>query len=298
MAERPDILSIGAVLWDIIARTPRAMERGADMPGRIVRLPGGVALNIAMTAARFGLRPAVLTAIGRDPEGDELVAACEGLGIGCAHAWRAAGQPTDRYLAIEDPGGLVAAVADAHTLEGAGEAILLPLSDGRLGSQDRPWRGPIALDGNLTAGLLATIAASPLFRAADLRVAPASPGKALRLAPILPMANAMLYVNLAEAALLADAQPADAPEAAEALLARGAQRVLVTDGAREAADGCAGRGVISARPPAVSIARVTGAGDTLMAAHLAAERAGRDRAEALSAALAAAARYVSGEDCT
>jgi len=49
------------------------MRAGSDVPGRITRLPGGVAMNIAMTLANFGLTPALLSAVGRDIEGDELV---------------------------------------------------------------------------------------------------------------------------------------------------------------------------------------------------------------------------------
>ena len=60
----------------------------------------------------------------------------------------------------------------------------------------------MALDGNLTQALLAEIARSPLFAAADLRVAPASPGKAERLAPLLAQPNATIYVNLEEAGIL------------------------------------------------------------------------------------------------
>ena len=67
-AMTPDILCIGSVLWDIIGRSPASMRLGSDVPGRITRLPGGVAMNIAMTLARFGMRPAPLTAIGRDAE--------------------------------------------------------------------------------------------------------------------------------------------------------------------------------------------------------------------------------------
>ena len=77
MSATPDILCIGSVLWDIIGRAPVHMRPGADVPGRITRIPGGVAMNIAMTLARFGLRPALLSAIGRDADGDELVAAAE-----------------------------------------------------------------------------------------------------------------------------------------------------------------------------------------------------------------------------
>jgi sugar/nucleoside kinase (ribokinase family) len=291
----PDILCIGAVLWDIIGRTPAPMQAGQDVPGRITRLPGGVALNIAMTLARMGLRPAALCAIGRDGAGDELIAACQALGLDMTFAHRSS-DPTDVYMAIEGAGGLIAAIADAHSLERAGAAILAPLLDGRLGSADRPYQGMIALDGNLTTDLLAEIAVSPAFAAADLRLAPASPGKAERLAPLLPHPRATLYVNLIEASVLAGRAFETAQAAAQELTLRGAQRVLVTDGARACA--MAGRDIqtLAAQPPSITPRRITGAGDTFMAAHIAAERRGQSGEIALQAALAAAASYVSGTD--
>lgn len=291
----PDILCIGSVLWDIIGRSPTSMRLGSDVPGRITRLPGGVAMNIAMTLRRFGMSPALLTAIGRDAEGTELIAACERLGLVTTHVYRSDDLPTDRYMAIEGANGLIAAIADAHSLEAAGDKVLRPLADGRLGSPEAPWSGPIALDGNLTEALLAEIAASPLFATADLRVAPASPGKAGRLLPLLDHPSATLYVNLEEANILARSDAATAPEAAQALLQRGAGRVLVTNGGEVAAEGRRDEGVIMGQPPQVLVTRVTGAGDTFMAAHLVAERRGADRQAALDEALRAAATYVSGD---
>jgi sugar/nucleoside kinase (ribokinase family) len=153
----------------------------------------------------------------------------------------------------------------------------------------------IALDGNLTTALLAEIARSPLFAAADLRVAPASPGKAERLRPLLNHPRATLYVNLEEAGLLCDTRFDDAPAAARGLLAVGATRVLVTAGDRPCCDGRAGAELMTAEPPKVHVRRVTGAGDTFMAAHLVAERRGAGRAEAMASALQAAAAHVAGE---
>jgi sugar/nucleoside kinase (ribokinase family) len=291
----PDILCIGSVLWDIIGRSPTSMRLGSDVPGRITRLPGGVAMNIAMTLRRFGLTPALLTAIGRDAEGEELVAACSRMGLVTDHIYRSDDLPTDRYMAIEGANGLIAAIADAHSLEAAGDKILRPLADGRLGLATAPWAGRIALDGNLTESLLSTIATSPLFAAADLRVAPASPGKAERLLPLLSHPSATLYVNLEEANILSKSHSATASEAAAALIARGASRVLVTNGGAPSAEGRRGDGVIEGAPPPVLVTRVTGAGDTFMAAHIVAEAQGADRQQALDAALAAAAAYVSGE---
>ena len=294
MTNPPDILCIGSVLWDVIGRTASHMRAGADVPGRITRLPGGVAMNIAMTLKRFGLAPALLTVIGRDAEGEGLLAEATGMGLICDHIYRSDDLPTDVYMAIEAANGLIAAIADAHSLEAAGDKILRPLADGRLGSEAAPYAGLIALDGNLTEDLLRTIAASPLFARADLRVAPASPGKAERLLALLGHPSATLYVNLEEAGLLCQTHFDDSATACAALLMRGAHRVLVTDGGRAASEGTAGD-VITAQPPQVLVTRVTGAGDTFMAAHIASERQGLDRPAALARALDAAATYVSGE---
>jgi pseudouridine kinase len=294
MTARPDILCIGSVLWDVIGRTAIPMRLGADVPGRITRLPGGVAMNIAMTLRRFGLTPAILTSIGQDAEGAELMTDVTRMGIITDHVYRSDDLPTDRYMAIEGPGGLVAAIADAHSLEAAGARILRPLADGRLGSPEAPWQGLVALDGNLTPELLKDIAGSPLFAASDLRVAPASPGKAERLLALLDHPRARLYMNLEEASLLCQSDFANSEKAAHGLIRRGARRVLVTDGGRSAAE-ATGDSVITATPPEVPVIRVTGAGDTFMAAHVVSERQGMDRHAALARALRAAATYVSGE---
>lgn len=294
MHANPDILCIGSVLWDVIGRCPDPMQAGNDMPGRILRLPGGVALNIAMTLAGLGLRPALLSVIGQDPEGEHLAAECLRLGLDVTYLTRTEDLPTDRYMAIEAPNGLVAAIADAHSLEAAGARILTPLTDGPLGSTAVPYPGLIALDGNLTEALLAEIAQHAAFARADLRVAPASPGKAQRLAAFVAQGRGTLYVNLEEAGLLCATRFKNAPQAAARLISAGAQRVLVTDGAGPCCD-ANGQGLVTQAPPSVSVKRITGAGDTFMAAHIAAERAGLDRPAALQRALSAAATYVSGE---
>ncbi len=294
MTQNSEILCIGSVLWDVIGRSASAMRQGSDVPGRITRLPGGVAMNIAMTLVRFGMTPTLLTAIGRDPEGDELVNSCTRLGMVTDHIYRSQDLPTDRYMAVEGANGLIAAIADAHSLEAAGAKILRPLMHGPLGYENTPFEGPIALDGNLTLALLEEIAQSPAFARADLRVAPASPGKAERLLPFLKHARATLYVNLEEAGILCQREFTDSESAAKGLLDRGALRVLVTDGGNSATVGSANE-ILTQTPPSVLVTRVTGAGDTFMAAHIASEAGGASSDEALARALHAAATYVSGE---
>ncbi|MEM8958784.1 MAG: PfkB family carbohydrate kinase [Pseudomonadota bacterium] len=292
MSNRPDILCIGSVLWDLVGRHDGRMATGYDVPGAIRRLPGGVAMNVAMTLIRFGLRPAVLTAIGTDPEGEQLMAACAERGVDARFALRDPDLPTDRYMAIEDTAGLIAAVADARSLERAGAAILGPLEDGRLASTAAPWTGPVVLDGNLDIAVLEQIASSDVLAKADLRLVPASPGKASRLRPFLGVGNATLYVNLTEAGLILNHEFEDSADAAKAMLSSGAARVLITDGAAAATDACAEE-MHRTKPPEVFPKRITGAGDTFMAAHIAAELAGHGRAYALEAAIQAASTYVS-----
>ncbi len=295
MTSKPsEILCIGSVLWDIIGRSAREMQRGSDVPGRIVRIPGGVAMNVAMTLQHFGLKPSLLTALGRDPEGDELLAYCQRTGIGTEHVFLSDTLPTDTYMAIEGTNGLIAAIADAHSLEAAGDAILSPLYNGVLGSEAVPYSGAIALDGNLTEELLEHISQSAAFSKADLRVAPASPGKATRLKTIMRHPNATLYVNCEEAGYLCGTEFSNAQDAAAALVTHGAGRAIVTHGADAACD-LMHDTAIDALPPKVTPKRVTGAGDTFMAAHIAAELSGNPRDIALKKAQQTAAAYVAGE---
>ena len=294
MTKDSNILCIGSVLWDVIGRSPSHMAKGADVPGRIIRIPGGVALNIAMTLVRFGLTPALLSAVGRDAEGEELISECRHMGLITDHVYRSDDLPTDCYMAVEGANGLIAAIADAHSLEKAGAKILQALYDGRLGKTDAPYSGLIALDGNLTERLLDDIAHDPAFQSADLRIAPASPGKAERLLPFLRSGRGTLYVNLEEAGILCHTRFATSEEAGQALLSKGAARALVTNGG-EATTDAHPDGLITLPPPEVLVTRVTGAGDTFMAAHIAAEFNDADRTSALAQALDAAAKFVSGD---
>lgn len=288
------VLVIGAVLWDIVGRSDRTMKQGHDVPGRILRVPGGVAMNIAMALRGQDVPVRLLSALGDDGPGRELLreAALRGMDAGLVHV--SAEHPTDQYMAIEGANGLIAAIADCHSLERMADAVVAPMRDGRVGSTEAPFAGTVVCEGNLPKSTLAEIAGDPTFRAADIRLAPASPGKADRLAPFRTHAHATAYVNLIEARILLGRDVDTSAEAARALVAGGLYRAMVTDGPNPAA--LADKdGVIEGTPPQVNVRRVTGAGDVFMASHIAAERAGAGPREALSKALDATATYISTE---
>jgi len=289
------IYCIGSVLWDVIGRTDQRLSIGSDVGGHIIRIPGGVALNIAMALRHQKLNAELVSVVGDDFEGRALREACIETGLGCTHLKTRTDLPTDQYMAIEDANGVVAAIADAHSLERAGKSVLLPFLEGSLGSDAVPFDGVIALDGNLTEDVLAFIAHSPAFATSDLRVAPASPGKATRLKVLLAHPSASFYLNLTEARSLGAKHATSAKEAAECLVAQGCKRVVVTDGDKLAADADHTECYVNV-PPKVAQKRVTGAGDTLMAAHIAAELQGQSRQDALTHACQTAALFVSGEN--
>lgn len=266
---KPEILCIGSALWDVIASASAFMETGHDIAGIIRRRPGGVALNVAVTLAKYNHRPLLLSTIGQDADGDGLIAVLAGLGVDCTHVTRTT-DPTDCYLAIENPGGAIfGAIADCAGLERAGHSVIAPAVDGALG----PWRGVAVVDGNLPAYLLTEL--PYLLPEAELVFVPASPGKANRLLGPLASGRAAIYINRAEAEILCAQPLGNSAVAARALIAAGARRVLVTDGANPASvatpEHC-----VTLQPPPVQAVSTTGAGDVVLAAHLAARGAQTD----------------------
>lgn len=295
-ADSQKIICIGSVLWDIIGSINGSLSRASDVPGKIKMLPGGVAFNIAQKLSILGYTSTILTAIGADQAGLALIEKCNQIGLDTGYIFRPKDWPTDRYMAIEDAGGVVAAIADAHSLEAAGDHILLPLKDGRLGSLVNPYDGMIVLDGNLSDDVLKKISLSPYFASCDLRLCPASPGKGKRLKPFFGRKNATFYCNLQEAEILCEAEFKTAEVAVAGLLSMGAQRAIVTHGGLSVCDGKALKKPVLYEPPKIEVKRVTGAGDTFMAVHIAAEMENLSAEKALQQAVEAAAAFVNGKE--
>lgn len=290
-----EILCIGSVLWDIIGRAKgKTSGLGFDIPGRIEVLPGGVAMNIAMVMRKLDIPLALLTHLGRDKAGDDLLLSAQERGMNTDYIYRSGSFPTDQYMAIEVNGDVQAAIADAHSLEACEQDVIAPLRDGTLGSVQNPFGGLIVLDGNLTTETLSQIATAPEFQNADIRLAPASPGKAERLKVFKSHPNTTIYVNFGEACTIAGCEFTDATDAAAKLNEMGFSQAIVTDGARMAAM-CKGSDTFNLVPPKIEMKRATGAGDSFMAAHICAQMRGDTDKDAFQAALDLASNYVSGK---
>ena len=272
----PRVICFGAAHWDVVAQ-PRPGARGRDAPGVARRFAGGVALNVAMGLAGAGLAAMLVSAVGDDDEGRQLAAALTEAGVDASGVLAYAGAPTGRYVAIERADGeLVAAVADGRALD-----AMLPE---HLALSGLPRADAWFVDANLPPPVIRAIAQAPdrppLFADA------VSEEKAPRLRDALPMLDTV-YCNRAEAEAVCATGLNAARAAAEALVIRGARRAVVTNGALAAAD-AGPHGVVSLKPERSVVRSATGAGDALMAAHIAARLRGARPDEALAAGLAAA----------
>ena len=293
-----EIICAGSVLWDIIGHVEANLNVGQDKGGTIIRRPGGVAFNIARKLSEFGLKPIMLSAIGKDPEGKQLINYCKRLGFDMRYVYLSSKYATDRYIAIEDKNGLVAAVADARSLELEGCKILQPLTDGRLGSLENPSSSVVIIDGNLTSDQLSDMARSPILSKCALKLASASPEKVERLRVFCKHPSAVIYCNLSEAEFLTGQKYKNSLEASRGLLDMGFHRVVVTNGSKFACQSEQNMQPIIETPSEVEILGVTGAGDVFMASHIYAELSGSSRREALTGAVKAAGNYVSVKDGT
>lgn len=291
----PTIICIGSVMWDIIGKSSIVTDRGDDVPGDISREPGGVAFNIAHSLLSHGRQPTLLSAIGKDTEGSELINACAALGLDMDYVYRPSDLATDHYLGVEDPNGLVIAIAQTKTLETCSAKVIRPLLNGDIGTLTKPFTGTLVIDTNLSTKTLTDMANSAAFSDCDIKLTAASPHKAKRLLPFLGHPRCTIYCNLSEAETICQSFLNNSREAVEQLLKRGAAHAVVTDGTRMVSEGGQLSGILSALPAAITAKRVTGAGDVFMASHINAMLCESSREAGLERAILAATQHITSE---
>ena len=292
MKENIQIVCIGSILWDIIGRSSKELTRTDDIEGLIERVPGGVAMNLATRLRGHGIIPAILSTLGDDLAGKELIKVCEQAGIICKSIVIKPGSKTDYYMAIEDKTGVALAVADTSLLRSAKDTVLEPLLLGDY----KEWEGPIAVDSNLSPEVLKILRYSERFKKSDFRLAPASPSKVTRLKMFLDHPGANIYLNLQEANSISEMDFSSSKKAAAALISNGLNTVLITDGPNTACLASKSE-IIELRPPTVKVQKLTGAGDVLMASHIAKILKGENNYQAFKFAIEQTSKFIS-EDLT
>lgn len=283
------MLVAGACHLDRKAQAEGRFVEGASNPVTLQGCPGGVARNVAENLCRLGLEVGLVTRLGADAEGAALLAKLEALPLGLAGVSRSAGAPTAFHLiALQPDGEMLVAVADMRVYDEITPALLQALPEAIWAVE------AVVADCNLPQETLAFLAGlrhkgrhggagAPRFAALGV-----SPAKAARLRPLLAACD-LLLVNRGEAAVLAEMAPDSAPrDLAAALRAAGVGEVVLTLGDAGLCVAAAAEELVERPGLPGPLVDVTGAGDALAAAYLAARLRGLEVEMAARQALAAA----------
>ena len=143
LAERPGAVVIGGANVDMKARSTARATSKTSNPGHGSMAPGGVARNIAENIARLGDRVHLISVVGRDPMGDNLLDHTAAAGVRIEHVART-DRPTGTYTAVLDVDGeLIIAIADMEAAAELGPEQLINARD------IIATAGVLVVDGNL-----------------------------------------------------------------------------------------------------------------------------------------------------
>ncbi len=258
------IAVIGGMNMDIGGSANGKLLLRDSNPGQVSLRPGGVGRNIAHNLRLLGAEVSLVSAVGEDAFGRELLASCEALGMDVSMTRIRPRERSSTYLYVNDEGGdMLLAVSDMDIVDRITPDSLAPLLE-RLNSFDAA-----VLDANLSRAALCFLAERltiPLY--AD----PVSAAKAAKLLPILPRLRG-LKPNRLEAQILTG--ESETEKAVRSLLAAGVWRVYLSLGG-DGALAAEGESLLYLPRREVQVVSTTGAGDAVTAALVWADLQGLD----------------------
>ncbi|HJR81711.1 MAG TPA: ribokinase, partial [Anaerolineales bacterium] len=222
----PDILIIGSLNTDLVVRAPRFPHPGETIGGEDLQtFPGGKGANQAVAAARLGTTVSMLGRVGKDNFGDYLL---DNLRM----------NDVDSQLVQRDEASTGTAIIVVDS-DGQNTIVLSAGANGKVSSADVrtvPFAETDLLLLQLEIPVETVLAAAQRAKESGLRVL-------LNPAPARPVPDELITLpdflvpNETELSLLTNQTVNDissAENAAKALLARGAQTIIVTLGANGA----------------------------------------------------------------
>lgn len=255
------ILVIGAATIDAKGRAQGVLQPGSSVPGEITSGFGGVARNVAENLARLGQPTILLSAVGRDPFGAEILERTASAGVDVREIITSPDYHSAAYLALLDhEGNLVFAVDEMDVVRLVTPAYIYAR---RALFKDAAM---LILDANLSPDSMASAIRIAKRYGVPVAADPTSVTLAQKLEKHLPDL-AMLTPNRAEAAVLCG-HPIhgreEAMAAAHELMARGVDITIITLGEEGL---CYASAQESGYIPAIrcKVVGYTGAGEALAA---------------------------------
>ena len=257
------VLVIGTAGMDIVGRLKGELMPRTSNPAQIRTSFGGVARNVAENLARLGHPVRLVTVVGKDQAGDQLLQALTEAGVDVEYVLRSAQHPTGSYLAVvNDKGELQFGLDDMRAASGLSAEYLRQCEDLFHSSSI------VFIDANLSKESLRVVFS--LARRARVPVCadPTSKVLASRLLPYLSRL-CLIAPNADEAGILcghsiSPSNRREALDAAKCLVGSGVQAAII---ALAEFGVCYATSETSGHVPAIRTAIVdpTGAGDALTA---------------------------------
>ena len=280
------VTCIGGIAFNRKYALDVAPVLGTSNPGVSSQSHGGVIRNIAENMARLDVDVSLISIVGDDESGRELLTLMRSLGVDTSQVAISDDKPTAEYVAIFDATNeLVFGIASMEILDQITVAQI-ERSWSHISSSD--W---VVLDCNLPAETIAKILL--LKQKSDFKIAvdTVSVSKAKRLPRDLSMID-LLFTNMDEAKSILDfksgiSEP-DMNAVASSLRKLGCKGVVLTDGANGHIVDIEEE-VFTTPTLSSDVVNVSGAGDALVAGFISKIRSGASAREAshIGAALAA-----------
>ncbi len=265
LSEKSDlVLVIGASCLDVIARLQGDIQIATSSPALIRTSFGGVARNVAENLARLGQPVSLLSVIGKDRIGEDVLAHTRNAGVDVSEVYATDNYPTGFYMGVlNEQGSRQFAFDDMRVMEELTDAYLVYNED--LFEK----AGLVFVDANLPKKALRKVFTLARKYKVPICADPASASLAPRLTPFLSQIR-LLVPNSLEAGVMTG-HPFEASNQEAAL---DAARLLVNKGVEIAFVTLAEYGLCYATSetnghiPAIrtSVVDPTGAGDALSAA--------------------------------
>lgn len=227
VASPKSVLVIGASGLDVVGRLQGGLQMGTSNPARIRTSFGGVARNVAENLARLGQPVSLLSVIGKDRVGDDILAYTRQVGVDVSAVYTTDKYPTGFYMGVLDEKG-------ARQFAFDDMRILAELTESYLAYNEDLFEkaGLVFLDANLPETALTTVFKLAHKYKLPVCADPTSQSLAPRLKPYLRQLK-LISPNCIEAGILTDQHfdPANrnaALDAARALVNQGVEMVFVT----------------------------------------------------------------------
>jgi pseudouridine kinase len=258
------VVVVGGTNMDVVARTSAPLVAATSNPGRTRISPGGVGRNVAACLGLLGAPVRLVSAVGDDAFGDEALRVTAACGADVGAVRRAPGATGTYTAVLDDRGELVAAVSDMAIVD---ELVLetVHLTDAAL----------VVLDGNLAHVQAARVVSAAAAADVPLAFEPVSIAKAARLADLVRDVF-LVTPNGDELAALTGRPAGEWRASVTDLHDRGVRHVWLRQGAEGSWMCSRGDEPVHLAAAPATVVDVTGAGDAMLAAWVAAWLRGAD----------------------